>query len=250
MCRYLPLLLCILSVNLHASECQSIRVNGADGWEPISHRNSQGQLSVLAVEVANKVFSQLKIELKYGAKLPWKRQLHGLEMGSLDMIVAAYFNAERVNKFDYSDPYHIESIRIFVRSDRTFNFQSLDSLKGKVGLRPLGGTYGSHFDKFAADNLNIKEYSHIESSMKRIHKGRGDYLVLALFDGLLSAKKYGYAHEIIPLAKNAAKLPIHFLMSKKTPCKNLIKKINPILAELKSMHFIKNLEKKHLRQLD
>lgn len=64
---------------------------------------------------------------------------------------------DRAKKFVYSESYHIEEFRIFVRSDRTFDFQNLNSLKGKLGLRPLGGTYGHHFDTFAADNLQIEE---------------------------------------------------------------------------------------------
>lgn len=129
---------------------------------------------------------------------------------------------DRAKKFVYSESYHIEEFRIFVRSDRTFDFQNLNSLKGKLGLRPLGGTYGHHFDSFAADNLQIEEYAHYGSGMKRIHNGRRDFLVLALFDGLISAKKYGFASEIIPLPKNAVQLPVHFLISKKSPCRGLI----------------------------
>ncbi len=250
MIRYLPLLLFVFSINLNASDCQFIRANGANGWEPFSHRDTNGKLSGIAVEVAEKVFSQLDIKLKFAAELPWKRQLISLENGSLDLIVAAYFNDERSKKFDYSDSYHIENIRVFVRRDRAFDLKNLHSLKGKFGLRPLGGIYGKQFDQFAADNLRIEEYFDTESAMKRLYKGRNDYLVLALFDGLLSAKKYGFSYQIIPLPKNVAQLPIHFLLSKKSPCIDLVENINAKLTELKSTKFIKNLQEKYLRQVD
>lgn len=86
--------------------------------------------------------------------------------------------------------------------------------------------------------------------MKRIHKGRRDFLILALFDGLISAKKYGFASEITPLPKNEAQLPVHFLISKKSTCRGLTKRINSILTALKVTNFIKSLEEKYLRQLD
>lgn len=248
--RYLPLLLCVLSINLHASECQSIRVNGPNGWEPISYRDAHGELTGMAVEVANEVFSVLGVELKWEAQLPWKRQQHHLENGSLDLIVAAYFNHERASKFIYSESYHIEEIRVFVHKDRAFDFKNFHSLKGKIGLRPLGGTYGSHFDQFAEDNLNIEESFNTESIMNRLYNRGVDYLVLALFDGLLSAKKYGFSSGIIPLPKNVAQLPIHFLLSKKSPCADLIEEINTKLMELKSSHVIENLQQKYLHLLD
>ncbi len=248
--RFFLLLLFVIPINLQALECQSIRVNGPSGWEPISYRDDNGQLTGMAVEVANKVFSQLGVKLKYGSKLPWKRQQHRLENGTLDLIIAAYFNDERGKKFTYSKPYHVDKISIFVHRDRTFEFQNLNNLKGKVGLRPLGGTYGDHFDKFAKDNLNIKEYSDAGSIIHRIYQGHEDYVVLALLDGLISAKKYGYYAKVIPLPKEVAQLKIHFLLSKNSNCINLMKKINPIITQLKSSNFTKELEEKYLRQLD
>ncbi len=248
--QYLLLLLFALSINLQASECQSIKVNGPSGWEPVSYRGADGQLSGMAVEVANRVFSQLRVELKFGPKLPWKRQLYQLENGTIDLIIAAYFNDDRDKRFVYSEPYHIEKISIFVHRDRVFEFQNLDNLKGKIGLRPLGGTYGNHFDKFAKDNLSIREYSDAGSNIHRIYQGHEDYVILALLDGLISAKKYGHYSKVIPLPKEVAKLPIHFLLSKKSPCIKLIERINPILTNLKSSSFTKNIEEKYLRQLE
>ncbi len=248
--QYLLLLLFTFSVNLQASECQTIRVNGPNGWEPISYRDDNGQLTGMAVEVVNRVFAQLGVKLKYGPKLPWKRQQHRLENGTLDLIIAAYFNKDRAKKFTYSEAYHIEKISIFVHRDRAFEFQSLDNLKGKMGLRPLGGTYGDHFDKFAKNHLNIKEYSDYGSNIHRIYQGHEDYIILALLDGLISAKKYGYYSTVIPLPKDVAQLPIHFLLSKKSPCINLIKRINSALTDLKSSNFTKNIEEKYLRQLE
>ncbi len=249
MLRYLMLLVLMLPINLYAAECQSIQINGSTGWEPISYRNADGELVGIAVEVAKRIFSQLGVNIIIGKDLPWKRQQLRLEKGSLDLINAAYYNDKRSKKFLYSQPYHIEKIAIFVHIDRSFEFKDLHSLKGKVGLRPLGGTYGNDFDQFATDNLNIAEFSDNESSLKRIDQGKEDYLVLALMDGLFSAHKHGYSSSIIPLTKNVAQLPIYFLMSKKSPCAHLIKKINSRLKELKSSNFIKNLEEKYLLKL-
>ena len=247
---FLLLLLLALSINLQASECQTIRANGSSGWEPISYRGADRQLSGMAVEVANQVFSQLAVTVNFEKETPWKRQLLQLEKGKLDIMVAAYYNQDRAKKFSYSQPYHIEKIAIFAHRDRAFNFQGLDSLKGKTGLRPLGGTYGNQFDDFASKNLDIEEYSDYENGMRRLYKGRVDYMVLALFDGLFNAKNYAFPSTIIPLSKDVAQLPIHFLMSKKSPCINLMERINSILTNLASRNFSKNLEDEYLQQLE
>ena len=247
---YLLILLIVLSVNLHASECQTIRANGASGWEPISHRDTDGQLTGIAIEVVSQVFSQLAVTVKFEKEIPWKRQILQLEKGELDIMVAAYYNQERAKNFSYSQPYHIEKIAIFAHRDRSFNFQGLHSLKGKTGLRPLGGTYGNQFDDFASKNLDIEEYSDYENGMIRLYKGRVDYMVLALFDGLFNAKKYAFPSNIIPLSTDVAQLPIHFLMSKKSPCINLMERINFILTSLTSRNFARNLEDEYLQQLE
>lgn len=65
MCGYFPLLLFSFSINLSASECQSILANGSSGWEPISHQDSKGGLSGMGVEVAKQVFLQLDVELTF-----------------------------------------------------------------------------------------------------------------------------------------------------------------------------------------
>jgi polar amino acid transport system substrate-binding protein len=239
----------VFPVSLQASQCQSIKVNGPNGWEPISYRNTDDQLTGIAIEVAQEVFNTLQVKLEILDHLPWKRQQLWLENGTLDLIVAAYFNDERAKKFTYSDSYHSDDIAVFVRKNKAFKYKGLHSLKGKIGLRPLGGTYGNHFDQFAEQHLNIVEYSNHESSMKRIHKGNEDYLVLALMDGLFSAYKYGLSSEITPIAKGIAQLPIHFLMSKKSPCVKLMTKINQVLKKLESSHFTKRLEEKYLNKL-
>lgn len=247
--RYLLFLVFMLPIDLYAAECQTIQVNGSSGWEPISYRNADGELVGIAVEVAKRVFSQLGVNVIIGKNVPWKRQQLRLEKGSLDLINAAYYNDKRSKKFLYSQPYHIEKIAIFVHKNRSFEFKNLHSLKGKKGLRPLGGTYGNDFDQFAKNNLNLAEFSNNESSLKRIEQGKEDYLVLALMDGLFSAHKHGYSSSIIPLTKNVAKLPIYFLMSKKSSCAHLIKKINSQLKELESSNFINNLKNKYLLKL-
>ena len=249
MLRYLLLLLFIVPIHLNAAQCPSIRANGPSGWEPISYRNGNGQLIGMAVEVAKKVFFELGIELIFEKDIPWKRQQLHLENGSLDVIISAYFNEQRAKKFTYSNSYHIEKIRVFVRADKIFEFNSLDNLKGKFGLRPLGGTYGDEFDEFASKHLNISEYSDRKSNMYRLYRGQKDYIILALLDGLISVKKYGYRSKIVPLPKDVAQLPIYFMFSKKSPCEHILKRVNTAIKELVKNNFIKNLEDKYMQQL-
>ncbi|ALU46012.1 hypothetical protein AT705_24135 [Pseudoalteromonas rubra] len=49
-------------------------------------------------------------------------------------------------------PYYRNEIRVFVHKDRPFVFEKLEHLKGRVGLKPLGGSYGQAFDSFVAEN--------------------------------------------------------------------------------------------------
>lgn len=247
--RIIAILILFFVYKVQASDCQTIRINGSSGWQPVSFRDSSGRLTGIAADVANKVFSQLNINIEFGTELPWKRQLRSLESGSLDMMMGAYYNDQRAQKYLYSRPFYQEKISIFIRNYRYSEFENLLSLKGKKGLIPLGGTFGSKFDDFADKHLSVSKFVDSERAYMQIHSGRADYLVAAKYDGLFRAKNYGYASELVPAAFDAEELPVHFLISKKSPCSGLLTEINENIEALNASDFVTKLSEKYLAEL-
>lgn len=237
-------LLVILNISTPSEGCDTLKTNGPIGWVPIVYRDTNDNLTGVAVDVAKKVFDSLNVRLEIQPHIPWKRQLKKLKNGSLDMIIAAYHSDERAGIYEYSVPFAYEKIGIFTHRDRQFKINSKDDLIGKLGLRPRGGTYGSEFDQFAKDNLDFIEFSDKKKSLELLYSGRADYLVLSFNDGLLNAKRFGFQDEIVLLNHHIAETSIHFLFSKKSPCKSLLSKTNSELSKLVRDKEIGRIEKK------
>lgn len=226
-----------------SQNCTTIKANGPIGWVPIVYRDANHNLTGIAVDVAKKISNSLNVDLEIQPHIPWKRQLKKLQKGSLDMLVAAYISEERERLYKFSMPFLEEKVKVFTHYERQFNFNQWEDLTGKLGLRPRGGTYGSEFDRFAKEKLEFIEFSDKQKSLDLLYSGRADYLVLAFNDGLLSAKKFGYENKIVALEKTIVEISVHFLISKNSPCKNLIDKINTELTTI-----TRNEELKHIQQ--
>ncbi len=228
--------------------CDKILVNGSDAWEPIIWRNEDGQAEGILLEVTQEVFTILNIELEIARPLPWKRQLRRLTEGRLDMIMGAYFSEQRQKKYLYSDPLLTEEIRVFVHPEKWFDFKTLDDLRGRTGLRPLGGSYGTAFDQFARTNPKLQEHHDGQALTNLIVQQRFDYAVFSLWDGLINARKLAVSNKFIPLENNVAVNQVHFLFSRKWPCTDLLPEINTTLSKLKSNGTIKAIQKRYLEK--
>ena len=205
----------------YAAECKELRLNGTNGWFPIIMRTDDGStVEGLLPGVAADVTKRMNTPLKIEPEVPWKRLFAQLDRGDLDVVAGVYWTQERADKYIFSDPVLVDEVAIFVPKGKEFPLSSLDDLKGKVGARPFGGSYGQKFDEFAKANLDLREIKvRGENELIRLAAdGKIDFAILGRYDGIKSAQEAGVADKVVDLEWPIASNDVYFLFSKESPC--------------------------------
>ncbi|UPW19564.1 transporter substrate-binding domain-containing protein [Agarivorans sp. TSD2052] len=227
MLRILIIILNGLLISAAQATCETIRVNGEHNWFDVSFReNSQAPLQGLAVELANQVFADVGIKVDYQAMVPWKRQFLQLETGDLDLIIAAFYNQERGEKFIFSETIGVEYSSAFIRKDQALNYNDVTSLMGKRGLQILGSSFGDQFDSYAGQHLTISEMPDLDRALKLVALQRADYLLYATHGGRLKIANTEYADLLVDMQPSISRQLIYMVMSKSSPCVDHLQDIN------------------------
>ena len=123
-----------------------------DPWPPITSENTNNE--ALATVIVTTAFRTAGYNPTVKT-IPWKRALLEVKTLKSDAIVAAYYNDERSQVYNYSAPYLITPILFLKRKDSDIHYQSLEDLRGyRIGY-VRGTSSGNTFDQ--ADFLNKVE---------------------------------------------------------------------------------------------
>jgi len=173
-----------------AARCDTIRVNGAFDWYPVIMRPNDteaagGVLPMTVAEIARRIGT----DVEYLPITPFKRQLVQLNNGKLDVVLGAYWTEERARQFHYSSAVLEDEVAIFVLQGKEFPLRDWQDLKGRLGIRPFGGSYGEAFDAFAKDNLTLQSVVPIpgefrSNMLSMLLNENVDYAILGRFHGL------------------------------------------------------------------
>jgi len=118
------------------------------------------------------VFREMKAEVEIRA-LPWRRALSEIESGAAG-VGGLYQTAERLARFDYSEPLFVERINVYMpRGPATY--RGLTDLHGKrVGVI-RGWSYGDEFDEARrTGTVLVEEVTSDEQNLRKLEAGRLD----------------------------------------------------------------------------
>jgi polar amino acid transport system substrate-binding protein len=229
-----------------AAAGQPLIVSGHPDYPPVMWEEN-GTIVGAAAELAKTVFTELGVPFEIRATGPWKRvQLNSRE-GTIDVIVAAYVNPERLAYMDYTVPFMKDPVVAFVWKGKAFPFRKWDDLAGKLGTTNLGESYEEAFDKFAEQKLNIERVAETVQNFKKLGNGRASYFVFGLYPGLACAAITGYDDKIEVLPQPIVTAEFYMTFSKKSKFGHLIPRVNKIIARLKSQGAIDAWLKKYLK---
>jgi polar amino acid transport system substrate-binding protein len=140
-----------------------------DPWPPITSENIESEaLATVIVSTALRNANYTPIV----KTIPWKRALFEVETIKSDAIVAAYYNDERAQIYDYSAPYLITPVLFLKRRDTDIRFQSLKDLQDyRIGY-VRGTSSGNEFDN--ADYLNKVELNNPSTVIRMLYNKRID----------------------------------------------------------------------------
>jgi len=188
------LLLCSTSYS-----CDSITAAGSDQWIPFAYAEPDSNTPTgIAYDVVRLIGRELNIPVNFHTGLPWKRIELGLETGSIDLLAGNYWNAERANSWIITDAFANDEVRIFVRSDHAFPFESLKDLEGRSGVMPRGISLGQTFDQYKS-RLDIHEVQQHTQMFAMLNLDRIDYMVLPYLNGRIKTKYLGFQGRVQPV---------------------------------------------------
>jgi len=78
---------------------------GWELWYPYQYRNSQQELLGLDIEIFNRILAKAGYTTEY-TELSWKRHLHYIKTGEMDIAMGASLSQERRRYAIFSKPYN------------------------------------------------------------------------------------------------------------------------------------------------
>src|SRR4029079_2948573 len=101
---------------------------------------------------------------------------------------------------DYVQPaFTYDDVAIFVPKGKTFPFTGKDDLIGKKGVTNQGESYGTEFDAFMKEKLDVARAAGIDAAFKDLLDGKADYLIAGYYPGVAEAAKDGLKDKVVAL---------------------------------------------------
>lgn len=163
---------------------------------------------------------------------PWKRAFAEIDRG-LAGIGGLYKNAERLARYDFSEPIHVENIAVYYRRDKPIDFRMVADLYGKrVGVL-RGWSYGGTFDAASRNGwIRTEEVSSDRSNFLKLMDGRLDAVLAIAESGTASMSApgvFGIERADVYLAS----YPVHLAFNKKAGKSEVLACFNKTLSEMK-----------------
>jgi ABC-type amino acid transport substrate-binding protein len=237
----------LIAGSAQAQTCTSFSGNGINNWYPFSYRTAAGELTGIVVDGTREALKRMGLELEVVNDKPWKRIMYDLEQGTVDMVLGAYWNSERAEKFHYSKQLGTDELRVFVRKEKTFKLTSFEDLIGRSGMRILGGSLGDEFDSFAKAHLDFMEVPQSDTMVLMLKSNRADYAILGHVEGLQFVHKLGLDGEIVPLDLSILSNAMHVLINKNAPCAHRVEDLNKVIIQMQKDGTMDRITLKHIQ---
>lgn len=163
---------------------------------------------------------------------PWKRAFFEIDRG-LAGIGGLYKNAERLARYDFSEPIHVENIAVYYRRERPVNFRMVADLYGKrVGVL-RGWSYGGTFDTASRSGwIRTEEVSSDRSNFLKLMDGRLDAVLAIVESGAANRRAPGISG-VERADVYLASYPVYLAFNKTSGKGEVLACFNKTLIEMK-----------------
>jgi polar amino acid transport system substrate-binding protein len=169
-----------------------------------------GQVSGVLAEIAAHVLTGMGYELDVQV-LPFKRAYHQVHKASLDVAMSVLATPKRITQAHYSNAIIFEYTLILVNQGSAFKFQTLGDLKGKK----LGARLGFKYPELAHADVQLDRHSDYQSSIKKLHAGRLDGVLVGSLTGPYLLQQLGMTDQFDYLPTAVSKVPLGIAVSYK-----------------------------------
>ncbi|MEV1240473.1 transporter substrate-binding domain-containing protein [Nonomuraea sp. NPDC050022] len=140
------------------------------------------------VDVANELAKRLGIAKVEFVASNYQSFIAGVQAGRFDAVVAGQtITPERAKQVDFSRPYQVNGISIFV-ADANSDITGLTDLQGKK-IAVTAGTTQAAFAKKSIADADIKTYDNATLGLTEVARGRADAVLASRFQGAFLAAK-------------------------------------------------------------
>lgn len=196
------------------------------------------------ITIARQFFMTQGVELELIVLGSWARCLKYVEIGTIDIAIAAYKTPERTAFGRYvEEAFGIDALRIYANQNKPVIFDKIEELSAFRGGGVRGDSYGEQFDIFkkTLSYLQWSEVNQAEQNVKKLIQGRLDYTLMTpwtmkvLLLQLTKEKLLPQETKIIATGKPVNQNGLHFLFSKKSnKYKDFGKRMSLFIKELKT----------------
>lgn len=220
------LLAILLSISF--AEAQTLHLAGPP-WPPFlsAEQPEAGLATEIVLTGLKSAGYETTIEIK-----PWPRMMAEVETGKVDVLIGLWFNDDRNESFQFSNPYYVNNIHIVTSNKSHFHFKSMTDLQNlKIGIRQ-GASFGKQFDDdpflnriSVAKTINILRMI----SAERLDIGVDDRLII---EHLLAQDKQLSAQ--LKIIEPALKVrSLHMAVTRSRPdSSEIVTKFNQALSEM------------------
>ncbi len=214
----------------------TVIASGKTGYPPISWRTPKG-LGGLGYSVIEKILPNQSVERS--TPLPWRRVLKMAEQGDIDIIVGIRETEERRKYLTFlPTPLMDVSQNIFYL--RGSGIRSRNDLKGKAGGYISGTVFDPYFEEFAKNNLRLEGVSSLEQNLKKLARGRIQYLLSPLLPTIHYIKENNFDIDIAFIATPIYTTSERIAISKNSACLSQLEMMDSKLQALKNQDYIYN----------
>ena len=178
------------------------------------------------------IFARMGITVKIIA-LPWEKAIKEGKEGNA-AVGGIYINSERLKIFDYSEPIFEEKLAVYVKKGKTFDFNRLSDLKGKIIGLNSGWSYGEAFDTARIKyHFNVVESETNEQSFHKLVRGSIDCLIADQVAASQIIRQENLSDQVERLDKLAAVDKAYVVFVKSLKKQHILEKFNQALEEMK-----------------
>jgi polar amino acid transport system substrate-binding protein len=215
-----------------ADDCAKITATGHPQYPVIAFKQGDDIVGAAPSLVAG-IAKKLDVPLESKFMGSWEEAQAAARDGKADMIFGIYYNEERAKYLDYVQPaFMYDDVAIFVAKGKAFPFKGRDDLIGKKGVTNQGESYGTEFDAFIKDKLDVARTDGIDDAFKDLLAGKADYLIAGYYPGVAEAARAGIKDQIETLDQAVLTAEMFVAFSKKSPCTALSAKFGQGIAEM------------------
>jgi polar amino acid transport system substrate-binding protein len=215
-----------------AADCTNIIATGHPQYPVIAFRQGEnlvGAAPSLVEAIAKKL--NVPLESKFMGK--WEDAQAAVRDGKADMIYGIYYNDDRAQYLDYVKPaFMYDPVAVFVVKGKEFTFTGPDDLIGKKGVTNQGESYGTEFDAFIKNKLDVARADGIDDAFQDLIAGKADYLIAGYYPGLAEAARAGIKDKIMALQPALLTAEMFVAFSKKSPCTALEQGFSQAITEM------------------